>query len=202
MWKDYANPNGIVLAVDDSIMPASPLVRLTHCVYANSTTDEKLVNIFRDEYCMMGYGFLIGLNKNVAFNLLENHPQAFVKLIAMGLLCYIAPRIKSSANYSIEDETRAILSIPTPHWNKQVEGHDDIIEKLSFLPSILKKYIAEEYSRNKRDGSVSYYRELKLPINLLCGVYVKERDTEECVKAILRELNLNIPINRNIIGNN
>ncbi len=60
---------------------------------------------------------LTGPKKDFAFGLLKDYPQVFVKLIAMYLLGYAAPRIKEEKYYQ-EEEVRII--IPSQRPNSEV----------------------------------------------------------------------------------
>lgn len=138
MWEEYAKSDGIVIGIDDSLnfqTQESPMMRLVSCIYADKNIDDNLVNILGDEYSNLGYAFLKGPNTNAAFYLLKNHPQSFVTLIAMGLLSFVAPRIKRAKDYQMEEETRIIIPIPIPAYNKKIEGFDGIIAKLGISPA-------------------------------------------------------------------
>lgn len=197
MWKEYAKSDGIVMEIDDSLnfhTQESLMMRLCSCIYADENSDEKLVNMLREEYSSLGYALLKGPHKDVAFYLLKNNPQSFVALIAMGLFSFVAPRIKQAKDYWMEEETRTIIPIPMPAYNKKIEGFDDIIEKLGISPTLLRKHVLDEYSRKRDDGSTLYYRKLLLPINILKGIYVKNNKTKECIGAFLKEIKITIPI--------
>lgn len=197
MWEEYAKCDGIVMEIDDSLnfhTQEVSVMRFGSCIYASENSDDKLVNILREEYSNIGYNLLKGPNNDAAFCLLKNNPQSFVSLIAMGLLSFVAPRIKRAKDFWMEEETRTIILIPMPAYNKKIEGYDDIIVKFGISPSWLKKLVSDEYSRKRDDGSTLYYRKLLLPINILKGIYVKNNDAKECVETFLKENNITIPI--------
>lgn len=197
MWEEYAKSDGIVIEINDSLnfqTQESPMMRLVSCIYADENSDDKLVNILREEYSNLGYALLEGPNKDAAFYLLKNNPQSFVTLIAMGLFSFVAPRIKRAKDYLMEEETRAIIPIPMPTYNKKIEGFDDIIAKFGISPTSLRKLVSNEYSRKRNGGSILYYRKLLLPINQLKGIYVKSNDTKESLVTFLKENNITIPI--------
>lgn len=197
MWEEYAKSNGIVMEIDDNQnfhTQEVTMTRLVSCIYVDEHIDDKLVNILRDEYSSLGYALLKEPNKDTAFYLLKNHPQSFVALIAMGLLSFVAPRIKRAKDYWMEEETRTIIPIPIPTYSKKIERFDEIIAKLGISPTWIRKIVSNEYSRKRDDGSTLYYRKLLLPINLLKGIYVKSNKTKECVETFLNEQNTKIPI--------
>ena len=197
MWREYAKEDGVVLEIDDTEtveVPDTPMLRLASCLYADGSNDDKLTEMLRQEYTEVGYRILGGPQKELAFALLKDYPQLFVKLIATGLLFVTAPRIKSAKVYRMEEETRAIIPIPVPSYNALIEGYDETISKLGLDPMYLRTLVANEHTREQVDGSMVYYREMHLPIHLLKGVYVKNEDTREEVGRFLTESGLDIPV--------
>lgn len=197
MWEEYAKSDGIVMEIDDSLnfqTQEYPMMRIVSCIYAGENSDDKLVNILREEYSNLGYVLLKGPNKDTAFYLLKNHPQSFVVLIAMGLLLFVAPRIKRAKDYWMEEETRTIIPIPIPAYSKKTEGFDEIIAKFGISSTWIRKILSNEYSRKRDDGSTLSYRKLLLPINLLKGLYVKSNKAKGSVETFLNEQNIKIPI--------
>lgn len=199
MWHKYAKEDGVVLEIDDTVrveVPGAPLLRLVSCIYTDDNSDERVIEMLRQEYNEVGYKFLGGLQKEMAFGLLKNYPQLFVKLIATGLLSVTAPRIKGAKNFWMEEETRAIIPLPVSNYNSLIEGHEEMISRFGLNPVALRKLVANECTRQRIDGSIVYYREVHLPIHLLKGVRVKSKATGEAVERFFAELGLSIPVRR------
>lgn len=197
MWHEYAKEDGVVLEIDDTekvVVPDTPMLRLASCIYADGSTDDKLTEMLRQEYTEVGYRILGGPQKELAFALLKDYPQLFVKLITSGLLFVTAPRIKSAKDYRMEEETRAIIPLPEPSYNTLIEGYDDTILKLGLDPEELRTFVSNEYTRHRDDGSVVFYREMHLPIHLLKSVFVRSRATREEVESFMANSGLNIPV--------
>lgn len=197
MWREYAKENGLVLEIDDSVcvsVPDSPMVRLAPCIYSDVALEDKLIEMLRQEYTEIGYRILGGPQKEIAFTLLKNNPQSFVKLIAYGLLFVSAPRIKGAKDYRMEEETRAIIPVPCPEYNELIEGYDEIITKFGFNPSEMKTLVANEFSRQREDGTTMYYRKMHLPISLLKGIYVKSEATRKEIVGFLSMMGMDIPV--------
>lgn len=195
MWDQYAKEYGVVLEIDDSITMKDidvPLFSLTPCVYVDEDCDETIISILREEYNRIGYDMLLGPNKFMAFKLLKDYPQVFVKIIAMGLIAYTAPRIKDSKDYKMEEETRFIIPMPIPNYIAKIKGYETIISSLGIDPNKLKELVAMECSRQLNNGRIMYYRKLYLPIKFLKGVYVKDQCVRKEVEKLLRKLNLNV----------
>lgn len=195
MWKEYAKTDGVVLEIDDSqnvSVPDTPVLRLASCFYADGKSDEKIIDMLRQEYHYMGVANLTGIHQELAWNLLKENPQVFVKLIAIALLSLTAPRIKDAKDYWMEEETRAIISLPTPVYNESIKGYDGVISSLGLNPEEVRTLVADEHSRIRDNGSIAYYREMHLPIHLLKGVYVKSKKTKEEVDCFLREKGISI----------
>lgn len=132
MWREYAKEDGVVLEIDDTVsveVPDTPMLRLASCIYADGSTDDQVTKMLRREYTEVGYKILGGPQKELAFALLKDYPQMFVKLIASGLLFVTAPRIKSAKDFWMEEETRAIIPLPIPSYNALIEGYDEVISK-------------------------------------------------------------------------
>ena len=171
MWKKYAKADGVVMAIDD-----------------------KLVDMLHEEYANIGYGLLGGPQKNMAFRLLKGYPQFFVKLIAIGLLSLAAPRIKGAKDYWMEEETRAIIPIPVSDYQSLIKGYGDEMIKLGLSPAEISKIVANEYVRQRDDGSTVYYREMHPTVDLLKGVYVRNTETKENIEIFLRNMGLTVPV--------
>lgn len=197
MWQEYAKEDGVVLEIDDSVVvdvPDAPMLRLASCIYADGNTDDKLIEMLRQEYKEVGYRILSGPQKELAFVWLKEFPQLFVKLIASGLLFVTAPRIKSAKDYRMEEETRAIIPLPVPDYNTLIEGYDETIMKFGLDPTELRTLVGNELTRLRNNGTLTYYRDMHLPINMLRCVYVKSGATKTDVKKFMEELDLNIPV--------
>lgn len=199
MWREYAKEDGVVLEIDDTVsvdVPDAPMLRLASCIYADGNSDDKLTEMLRQEYTEVGYRILGGPQKELAFALLKDYPQLFVKLIASGLLFVTAPRIKSAKDYWMEEETRAIIPLPVPSYNALIEGYDEVISKFGLNPTKLRAMVANENMRLKDNGSTVFYRELHLPIHLLKSVYIKTEATREEVGRFFAEVGLDIPVRK------
>lgn len=199
MWREYAKEDGVVLEIDDTVsvdVPDAPMLRLASCIYADGNSDDKLTEMLRQEYTEVGYRILGGPQKELAFALLKDYPQLFVKLIASGLLFVTAPRIKSAKDYWMEEETRAIISLPVPSYNALIEGYDEVISKFGLNPTELRAMVANENTRLKDNGSTVFYRELHLPIHLFKSVYIKTEATREEVGRFFAEVGLDIPVRK------
>lgn len=197
MWREYAKEDGIVLEIDDSVcvsVPDSPMVRLASCVYSDVASEDKMIEMLRQEYTEIGNRILDGPQKDFSFTLLKDQPQLFVKLIAYGLLFVSAPRIKGAEDYWMEEETRAIIPLPCPEYNALIEGYDEIIMKLGLNPSVMRAIVANEFSRKREDGTTVYYRKMHLPIFLLKGIYVKSEATRKEVIDFLSMIGMDIPV--------
>ena len=197
MWREYAKEDGVVLEIDDTEKVEvldTPMLRLASCLYADGSTDDKLTEMLRQEYTEVGNRILGGPQKELAFALLKDYPQLFVKLIATGLMFVTAPRIKSAKDYRMEEETRAIIPLPVPSYNALIEGYDETISKFGLDPRELRTLVANEHTRLKDNGSTVFYREMHLPIHLLKGVYVKKEATKEEIERFFAALGLDVPV--------
>ena len=122
MWENYADHgHGVVLALDEtkevSFESMPHMIMLKPCIYKGKVSDEELFKEIETEYFNGAFGMLTGPKKEFAFGLLKDYPQVFVKLIAMYLLGYAAPRIKEKRYYR-EEEVRVI--IPSQRPNSEV----------------------------------------------------------------------------------
>lgn len=196
MWREYAKTDGVVLEIDDSQnvpVPDTPF-RLATCFYADGKSEDKIIDMLRQEYHYMGIANLTGTHKEFAWYLIKENPQVFVKLIAIALLSLTAPRIKDAKDYWMEEETRAIISLPTPIYNENIEGYDGVISSLGLNPEEVRTLVANERTRIRDNGSIAYYREMYLPIHLLKKVYVKSNEMKEQVGNYLKGLGLLVPV--------
>lgn len=199
MWREYAKEDGVVLEIDDSEsleVPDSPMLQLTSCIYADGSTDEKLIEMLRQEYNEVGLRILGGPQKTLAFALLRDYPQLFVKLIAIVLLFDTAPRIKRAKKFWQEEEIRAIIPLPSPIYNTLIDGYDEIISNFGLNPTELRTLVASERTRQRTDDSTVFYREMHLPIHLLKGVWVKKEATRTKVERFFAESGLNIHLRK------
>lgn len=128
---------------------------------------------------------LNGPKKEFAFGLLKDYPQLFVKLIAMYLLGYVAPRIKS-CEYNTEEEIRIIIPSQRPHpevmsFLNQLRG----TKILDINVEDMEQMVENEKQRERSNGESIYYRELFLPSNILSKVYIKDASILPNIKTIL-----------------
>lgn len=197
MWKDYATMDGVVLEIDNPqnvVVPNIPVLRLAPCFYADNKSDGKIKEMLREEYHTMGIESLMGPRKEFAWNLLKNYPQLFVKLIAMELMALTAPRIKDAKDYWMEEETRVIIPLPSSDYLDLIKGYDDTISALGLNPNEIRTIVADEHTRLRDNGSITYYREMHLPIHLLKSVYVKSLETKNQVEIFMGNNGLSIPV--------
>lgn len=198
MWDHYANGvNGVVLAIDDHVqiqVPDTPLIRLARCVYADGGSDDKIVNMLREEYSKMEYEILRGPMGEWAFKILVGEPQIFVKLIAISMIAYTAPRIKKAKEFQMEEETRVIIPLPIPKYNDRILGLESSIAQVGLNPIEVKNLVANEQSRQRDNGTIVFYRDVHFPIQILKGVYVRESEVKKTVEEFLRSRGVEIPV--------
>lgn len=130
MWDEYAKDEGVVLAIDDSVFVPNKemtMIMTKPCLYAGLLNDEELAKEIQNEYTFGGLAMLKGPMSNDAFELLEKHPQAFVRLIATYLLAFVATRIKGK-DYCKEEETRVIIQSQLPVITEFIKDNRDIIQ--------------------------------------------------------------------------
>lgn len=196
MWSEYAKKDGVVLEIDDSaFVPNQELTMMMSkpCLYAGLLSDEELTKCIQDEYTFGGLTLLKGPMSKDAFELLEKHPQAFVRLIATYLLAFVATRIKGKG-YRKEEETRVIVQSQLPEIAEFVKANRDIIQNALHLdPDALAQAMQQEKERQKGDKTI-YYRDLCLPITLLRAVYTQPEYHEQVKDAIQRLVPEEIPV--------
>lgn len=194
MWKEYADHgHGVVLALDEkqniSFEGISHMIMLKPCLYKGLISKEQLFKEIEAEYFYGALGLLSGPKKEFALELLQDYPQAFVNLIAMYLLGYVAPRFKEE-RYNPEEEIRIIYPSqrPTPEVQtmlNQLKGTSLFGVKIDDLINMIK----DEKLRKRDNGDKVYYKELFLPSKVLTKVYIKDAIQESRVKAILDKRN-------------
>lgn len=190
MWENYADcGHGVVLALDEtknvSFEGMPHMIMLKPCLYKGRLSDDELFKEIETEYFNGAFGMLTGPKKEFAFGLLKDYPQVFVKLIAMCLLGYAAPRIKEE-NYYREEEVRVI--IPSQRPNSEVLSLLEQFKKTKILDINIEDMVhmvKDEKCREKRDGEFVYYRELYLPSTVLNKVYIKDAKQLSIVENIL-----------------
>ena len=161
------------------------MIMLKPCIYKGKVSDEELFKEIETEYFNGAFGMLTGPKKESAFGLLKDYPQVFVKLIAMYLLGYAAPRIKEDKYYQ-EEEVRII--IPSQRPNSEVLFLLDQFKKTKILDINIEDMlhmVKDEKRREKRDGEFVYYRELYLPSAVLNKVYIKDAKQLSIIENIL-----------------
>ena len=190
MWENYAgHGHGVVLALDEtkevSFESMPHMIMLKPCIYKGKVSDEELFKEIETEYFNGAFGMLTGPKKEFAFGLLKDYPQVFVKLIAMYLLGYAAPRIKEDKYYQ-EEEVRII--IPSQRPNSEVLFLLDQFKKTKILDINIEDMlhmVKDEKRREKLDGEFVYYRELYLPSTVLTKVYIKDAKQLSKIENIL-----------------
>ena len=190
MWENYADHgHGVVLALDEtkevSFESMPHMIMLKPCIYKGKVSDEELFKEIETEYFNGAFGMLKGPKKEFAFGLLKDYPQVFVKLIAMYLLGYAAPRIKEKKYYR-EEEVRVI--IPSQQPNSEVLFLLNQFKETKILDinmDDMEQMIKGEKHREKRDGKLVYYRELYLPSTVLNKVYIKDASLLPDIKTKL-----------------
>ena len=110
------------------------------------------------------------------------------------MLSLAAPRIKGAKDYWMEEETRAIIPIPVSDYQSLIKGYGDEMIKLGLSPAEISKIVANEYVRQRDDGSTVYYREMHLTVDLLKGVYVRNTETKKKIEIFLRNMGLTVPV--------
>lgn len=196
MWAEYAKGEGVVLEIDDSeFVPNEEMtvVASRPCIYAGLTSDDALSKQIQQDYTSAEATLLTGPMKNLAFGLLKEYPQIFVRLIGISLLALTASRIKGK-EFSKEEETRIIISSQTPVVAEYVKTNRDVIQNVLHLnPDELIRTMQDEKIR-QRDGKDIFYRNYFLPADKLKAVYCRQEHQDK-VKQSLKKMNLtNIPI--------
>ena len=190
MWENYADHgHGVVLALDEtkevSFEGMPHMIMLKPCLYKGKVSDEELFKEIETEYFNGASSMLTRPNKELAFGLLKYYPPVFVKLIAMYLLAYAAPRIKEKKYYR-EEEVRVI--IPSQRPNSEVLFLLDQFKKAKILDINIVDMVhmvKDEKRREKRSGEFVYYREMYLPSTVLNKVYIKDAEQLSIIENIL-----------------
>ncbi|RHJ94961.1 DUF2971 domain-containing protein [Parabacteroides bouchesdurhonensis] len=197
MWKNYAdNNNGVVLEIE---IPAKSggydnaiLYQLEKCIYEGLIDEKEILKIVSNTYVKAGY-ILLQNGREKALSLLASNPQFFVRLIAIYMLAFFAPRIKGQTFYN-EEETRIILSAPIQEYTQFMLKHSSSIDRISeIFESGLKaediaNTILQEKSRNRENKKV-FYREFYLPKASLQRVFILNKNTESKVREFLNQKN-------------
>ena len=190
MWEEYAdNSKGVVLALDDSRpiqLLNTTLFMIKSCLYLGKIDEESITKEIESEYFNAAFGMLQGPRQEVAFALLQNNPQFFVRLIALYLLSFVAPRIKDG-KFHKEQETRAIISSPLPNTELLFQPPLAIEEQLVKYMELAKQMMANEKSRKRANGDVVFYKELYLPSSILTKIYVKDKSIVGDIHQILND---------------
>ena len=150
------------------------MIMLKPCIYKGRVSDKELFKEIETEYLNGAFGMLTGPKKEFAFGLLKDYPQVFVKLIAMYLLGYVAPRIKEKKYYR-EEEVRVI--IPSQRPSSEVLFMLDQLKEAKILDiniDDMVQMVNDEKRREKSGGESIYFRELYLPDTVLTKVYLKD----------------------------
>lgn len=189
--------DGVALAIDDHVqiqVPDTPLIRLARCVYADGCSDDKIVNILREEYNNIGYEIHRGPMEEWAFKILVGDPQIFVKLIAISMIAYTAPRIKKAKEFQMEEETRVIIPLLIPKYNDRILGLESVDAQVGLNPIEVKTLVTNEQSRQRDNGIIVFYRDVHFPIQILKGVYVRKKEVKKTVEEFLRAMGVEIPV--------
>lgn len=184
MWSNYAdNGDGVVLELDfpkpREFYENAALYSIESCIYDSSITIAELHKLIKDKYFEMA-GIMLGGFKELALGLLRDRPDLFVRVIAMYLLIFVAPRFKKD-EFSNEEETRIIVASPTSKYN---ELFNNVIypHQLKPLIDIIKSFVAKE---RKRPDNNKFYREVFMPIQILKRIYVRNVAQKEKANMIL-----------------
>lgn len=191
MWENYADHGcGVVLALDEtkevSFEGMPHMIMLKPCLYKGQVSDDELFKEIEKEFFNGAFRMLSGPKKNFAFGLIKDYPQVFVKLIAMYLLGYVAPRIKDS-EYHLEEEIRII--IPSQRPSSEVISQLNQLRESKIMDiniDLILQMVESEKQRKRYDGVRVYYRELFLPSNMLSKIYMKNTSKISDVKNILK----------------
>lgn len=196
MWNEYAKDDGVVLEIDDSIFVPNKemtMIMSKPCLYAGLLSDEELAKEIQNEYTFGGLVMLKGPMSKDAFELLEKHPQAFVRLIATYLLAFVATRIKGK-DYSKEEETRVIIQSQLPVITEFVKNNRDTIQNALHLdPDELMQAMSQQRTRQRGD-KVIFYRNFYIPVDLLRAVYTKSEYYEQVNTFIHGSVSKDIPV--------
>ena len=196
MWNEYAKDDGVVLEIDDSIFVPNKemtMIMSKPCLYTGLLSDEELTKEIQNEYTFGGLAMLKGPMSNDAFELLEKHPQAYVRLIATYLLSFVATRIKGK-DYCKEEEARVIIQSQLPEISGFVKDNRDIIQNALHLdPDELMQAMLQQRTRQRGD-KVIFYRDFYMPVNSLHAVYTKAEHYEQVKTFIHGSVSKDIPV--------
>lgn len=196
MWNEYAKGEGVVLEIDDAVFVPNKemtMVMSKPCLYVGLLSDEELTKEIQNEYTFGGLAMLKGPMSKDAFELLEKHPQAFVRLIATYLLAFVATRIKGK-DYCKEEETRVIIQLQLPEITEFVKDNQYIIQNgLHLDPDELMQAMLQQRTRQRGD-KVIFYRDFYMPVDLLRAVYTKSECYEQVKMFIHGSVSKDIPV--------
>lgn len=185
MWKKYAeNNNGVVLELEfNSLKGFYELTpySIESCIYDSDMTNEELHKLIKDKYYEGAFNILLG-NKELALALLINNPQKFVKLIAVYLLAFVAPRFKKD-NFVSEEESRIIIPSPKPEYISLLNNLQMPSEMEDFVEKIKESVDCEK----QRPDNNNFFREVFLPISVLKQIFVKNDKQRLEVEEILKK---------------
>jgi len=189
MWEEYADHGkGVVLELDDSkaiLVEDTPLLMTKSCLYLGKIDEESLAKEIETEYFNAAFSMLQGPRRDAAFTVLQTNPQFFVRLIALYLLSFVAPRIKEGKYYP-EDETRAIIASPLPNTESIFQPPIAFEKQFEKEIAMAKQMMANEKSRKRANGNVVFFKELFLPSSVLSKVYVKDKSIADDVQRLMR----------------
>lgn len=196
MWNEYANDEGVVLEIDDSVFVPNKemtMIMSKPCLYAGLLSDEELAKEIQNEYNYGGLAMLKGSMSEDAFELLEKHPQAFVRLIATYLLAFVATRIKGK-DFCKEEETRVIIQSQLPVITEFVKDNRDIIQNALHLDTDALMQAMSQQRTRQRGDNVIFYRNFYMPVDLLRAVYTKSKYYEHVKTCIHDSVSKDIPV--------
>ena len=185
MWENYANHNqGVVMELEFNNPHGSydaAMFSIESCIYDSEITKEELYQLVKDKYFEMA-GIMLKSNKELAITLLRDNPSAFVRLIAMYLLAFVAPRFKKD-EFIEEEETRIIISSPKKEYNILLDNVQ--------CPALLKNIVTEIKKfvdcEKQRPDNKNFFHEIFMPISVLKRIYVKGDKQKHEVDEILRK---------------
>ena len=186
LWKNYAeNCDGVALELEFKSLRGCyevALCSIESCIYDSRISNEDLFKLVEDKFFDGAGQMLSGWFKDYAIKLLKENPESFVKIIAIYLLAFVAPRFKKD-DFLNEEETRIIIFSPKSEYNNLFDG---VLcpDQLKPIIDAVQRFVAEE---KQRSDNGNFYREIFMPISVLKRVYVKKQTQKEKVEKILSE---------------